>query len=153
MFGESVASNLGLPLANRTSALLPHLLSSPLGYYSDFATEDLEQLARGFQTVKFTEGQSLQKAALYFVVSGWVSIVTTNVIDGTERRVQKGAGDWVLHPSAVPESDWLHENYVWAYEHLLLDLERHSYHGVSMRDTQWGETSLGNESQGAPTVR
>lgn len=129
-------------LVNRSVSIVPQLLASPLGYHADFDVEEIEHLAKHFTTMNVTPNMKFHTSAFCYVMSGSVNIVTTNLVDGSQRTVTKVSGDWVLTPSAVPEAEWQHNNYVWAYGSNVLDeIERERPSLVDTRSTRISRVS------------
>jgi len=108
--GHLTEARAALGLGAKHLALTAELTHSPFGHHlvSASAEDELEALARLFTTHNFTTGQELPAAAAYLVVSGVVSV------HGREWRVNKGPGEWVLNPHAVPPRDLDEKNYAYA---------------------------------------
>jgi hypothetical protein len=121
---------------------LAQLLSSPLGFFSDFSEDELLPLVKLMKATKFSNQQRLPRSAIYYVTSGKVAIKTTSRIDGTERRIEKGAGEWFFNTAAMTEADWDPMNFLWAYTGVL-PAESDAFVGMdfdmrasNMRETQ-----------------
>ena len=106
----------GRLFSSGSPAIMPLLMSSPIGFHADFSQEALEPLVKEFSHVNFSAGTPIPRSAICFIASGSVRVTVKNRIDNSERFVDKHAGNWIFDPSAVSQAELRADNYAWAYD-------------------------------------